>query len=359
VKFGQWLGLIVLVVSLYVLWQIRQLLLMAFAAILLATTLNQLARMLRNRLKLKRGISIITALAIFLISLVAFVWLIVPPLVGQFQEIATSQLPQVFALFTNWRARLADYLPAQIVASLPDAASIQEQAQPIGQFLVGRSLAVFSSSLGVILNLLLLIVLTIMMLVQPTAYRHVFVILFPAFYRRRVEEILDECEVSLGKWVVGALISMLAVALMSVVGLYALGIPYPLAQGILAGLLNFIPNLGPTLSVVLPMGLALLDAPWKSLAVFILYFIIQQIESSLLTPYIMAQQVSLLPALTLLAQVFFASSFGFLGLLLALPLSVVVKVWVNAVIIEDVLNRWHKPANLIDSTDRSPTMLES
>jgi predicted PurR-regulated permease PerM len=185
-------------------------------------------------------------------------------------------------------------------------------------------------------------VLTIMLLVQPTAYRNVFVMMFPQFYRRRVIEILDECEVSLGKWMVGALIGMIAVAVMSSVGLYVLGVPAPLAQGVLAGLLNFIPNLGPTLSMVLPMGIALLDSPWKSLWVIILYFVIQQIESSFLTPYIMSKQVSLLPALTLLAQVFFASFFGFAGLVLALPLSVVTKIWINAVVIEDLLNHWRK-----------------
>jgi predicted PurR-regulated permease PerM len=345
-KFGQWLGVIVLAVSLYVAWQIRQLLLMAFAAILLATSLNQLARVLRRRFKFKRGLAILGALVIFLLAITAFSWLIVPPLVTQFQEIAVDKLPRLFALSADWRNQLGRYLPKELITAIPDAAAIQEQAQPIGKFLLGGSFAIFSSSLTVILNLLLLLVLTIMLLVQPSSYRQVFVSLFPQFYRRRVEGILDECEISLGKWVIGASISMLAVALMSTVGLRALNIPYPLAQGVLAGLLNFIPNLGPTLSVVLPMGLALLDDPWKPILVLVLYFAIQQIESSLLTPYIMAQQVSLLPALTLLAQVFFASSFGFLGLLLALPLSVVFKIWFNAVVIEDVLNHWqHWPNN--------------
>lgn len=362
-KFGQWLGLIVLAISLFVAWQIRQLLLMAFAAILLATSLNQLARMLRHRLKLKKGLSILIALIIFLLALVAFSWLIVPPLVTQFKEIAVDKLPRLFALSADWRNHLGRYLPEQMMAAIPDAAAIQEQAQPIGKFLLGGSFAVFSSSLTVILNLLLLLVLTIMLLVQPESYRKVFVSLFPQFYRRRVGEILDECEVSLGKWVVGAAISMLAVALMSTVGLRVLNIPYPLAQGVLAGLLNFIPNLGPTMSVLLPMGLALLDDPWKPVLVLILYFFIQQIESSLLTPYIMAQQVSLLPALTLLAQVFFASSFGFLGLLLALPLSVVFKVWFNAVVIEDVLNHWQHWPNSQNATakvtDLDPWELET
>jgi predicted PurR-regulated permease PerM len=340
VQFGQWLGLVVLLISLYVIWQIRQLLLMAFAAILLATSLNQLARFLRYHLKISRQRSLLLALVTFLVVVLAFFWAIVPSLALQIQEIGTSQVPRVLRLAQTWEDTLRRYVPESFI---PNISTLQEQVQPVLKTLLGSSLAVFSGSLGVLLNMLLLIVLTIMLLVQPQSYRRVFVCLFPQFYRRRVEEILDECEVSLGKWVIGALIGMLAIALMSTAGLYALGVPAPLAQGFLAGLLNFIPNLGPTLSVVLPMGIALLDSPVKSLLVFILYFIIQQIESSLLTPYIMSRQVSLLPALTLMAQLFFASFFGFAGLVLALPLSVVSMIWFRMVLIEDVLNNWRKP----------------
>ena len=138
---------------------------------------------------------------------------------------------------------------------------------------------------------------------------------------------------------------MSVVAVLSSAGLALLGVKAALAQGILAGLLNFIPNIGPTLSVVLPMATALLDSPLKSLFVFVLYVAIQQFESNLLTPYVMAQQVALLPAATLLAQVFFATIFGFLGLALALPLTVVSQIWLRRVLIEDVLDRWGVPAH--------------
>ena len=88
------------------------------------------------------------------------------------------------------------------------------------------------------------------------------------------------------------------------------------------------------------MAIALIEAPWKALAVLILYIIIQQVESNLLTPVVMAQQVSLLPAITLISQLFFATFFGFLGLLLSLPLTVVGQIWFKEVIIKDVLDNW-------------------
>ncbi|MEN9568284.1 MAG: hypothetical protein RLZZ69_3480, partial [Cyanobacteriota bacterium] len=115
-----------------------------------------------------------------------------------------------------------------------------------------------------------------------------------------------------------------------------------LAHAVIAGLLNFIPNVGPTLSVFLPMAIALLDAPWKALAVLVLYVIIQQIESYWLTPTIMAKQVSLLPAITLISQLVFASLFGALGLLIALPLTIVVGTWIEEILFKDFLDKWKK-----------------
>ena len=88
------------------------------------------------------------------------------------------------------------------------------------------------------------------------------------------------------------------------------------------------------------MAIALLDNPWKPLLVFILYLVIQQIDANLVTPTVMAHRVSLLPAVTLISQLFFVTFFGFLGLFLALPLTVVAKIWLQEVLIKDVLDEW-------------------
>ena len=337
-KLGQLIGFFAIVVSLYILWQIRDLLLLLFAAIVLATALNRLSLRLQ-RSGMQHGLAVLCSIALLLALIVGFFWLIVPPFAVQFEEL-TQRVPQGFERLNSWTDYWRNRVPTQLVPYLPAVDSISQQVQPLLNRLLGGSVAFFSSSLGVILRVLLVLVLTGMLLANPQAYRKGFVRLFPSFYRRRVDGILDQCEVALGRWLGAALISMSVVALMSMVGLSILRIPSPLAQGILAGVLNLIPNLGPTISVIPPMAIALLEAPWKSLAVFGLYFAIQQIESNFLTPYVMAQQVSLLPAVTLLSQVFFATFFGFLGLFLALPLTVVGQIWVKEVLIKDVLDQW-------------------
>jgi predicted PurR-regulated permease PerM len=193
-----------------------------------------------------------------------------------------------------------------------------------------------------------------MLLADPVPYRDGFIRLFPSFYRRRIDEILHLCDDALQGWLVGILFNMVVITVLSLIGLSILRVPLALAQAMLAGLLTFIPNIGPGLSVIPPIAIALLDAPWKSLAVLVVYFAIQQIESNFLTPVVMAQQVSLLPAITLLSQVFFATFFGFLGLFLSLPLTVVVQVWIKEVLIKDILDKWksqEQPQIAIEKAD--------
>jgi predicted PurR-regulated permease PerM len=337
---GQWLGILTVILSLYILWQIRQMLSLVFAAIVAATLLNRLAHNLQRRFRWSRTLGVLGALAIFITILVSFGIAIFPPFISQFQELITTKFPAFIKYASQWRTHIQTYAPPALIPYLPNLDNLESQIQPLLTSVAGRSLAIFSNSLTAILNLLFVVILTIMFLAQPDSYRRVFIALFPSFYRRRVSGILTECEESLSKWFGGAILSMIVVAALSFIGLIALGIPLALAQAILAGLLNFIPNVGPTLSVVIPMSIALLDEPWKAVAIFFVYLAIQQFESNFLTPYIMSQQVSLLPALTLISQIFFTTFFGFLGLLLALPLTVVGKVWINAVLIEDVLDRW-------------------
>lgn len=335
------MGLLALIASCYILWQIRQALLLLFAAVVLATALNKLARYLQ-KFRLKRSLAVLVSISFLILIFVGLFLIIVPPFTQQFQQL-TQRGPQGIAKLNEWIDQIESRFSGQFGQRLPnlDVNDIMQQLQPLFKQLVGGAGAFVGNTLGVILSFLLVIVLTLMTLAEPLSYRKAFIQLFPSFYRRRVDGILDECEIALGRWAIGALISMSVITLLSLIGLSVLKVPLALAHAVVAGLLNLIPNIGPGLSVIPPMTIALLDSPLKSGLVLLLYFLIQQFESNLLTPYVMAQQVSLLPAVTLIAQVFFATFFGFLGLLLALPLTVVAQVWIREVLIKDILNQWH------------------
>ena len=340
-NLGTWIGLVVFFISLYILWQIKQLLLLLFTAIVLATSLNILVKKFQQR-GIKRFNAVFLSTLFLIVVIVGCIWIVVPPFIDQFQDL-TNLIPLGVEKLNTWIDLFSESLDPRIITLLPDTDELNRQLQPLIQQFLGGGLTIFYNSLGVLLSILLLLAITLMLLADPMTYREGFKRLFPAFYRRRVEEILTLCTKGLEGWLVGILFNMVVIALLSFIGLLILGIPLALSQAMLAGIMTFIPNLGPTLSVVSPMAIALIEAPWKSLAVLILYIIIQQVESNLLTPIVMAQQVALLPAITLLSQLFFATFFGFLGLFLSLPLTVVGQIWFKEVIIKDVLDDWHRP----------------
>lgn len=351
-NLGEWIGLLVFILSFYILWQIRQILLLVFAGVVLASALNRLAKFLQKWKRLKRSWAVFLSISFLVLICIIVVLLIVPPFVVEFQQL-TNRFPQGINKgienLNDWVNQLEYRLSGEFSKRILDIVNIEniiqqlqnlvnQLAEGIGAFL-GGTVGFVGGTVGGFLSFLLVMILSIMILAEPLAYRQAFIRLFPSFYRRRVEYILDRCDVALGGWLVGILLNMTAITLLSWIGLSILGVRLALAHAVLAGLLTFIPNIGPGLSVMPPMVIAFLDDPWKSLAVLILYILIQQAESNFLTPYVMAQQVSLLPAVTLLAQLFFATFFGFLGLFLALPLTVVAQVWLQEVLIKDVLDR--------------------
>ncbi|MBE9028415.1 AI-2E family transporter [filamentous cyanobacterium LEGE 11480] len=340
-KLGQWVGILALTLALYILWQIRSVLMLIFAAVVLATALNTLGQQIQQRLKLDRAISLMMAICGIVGLLALALWLVVPPFVDQFQEL-TQLVPQGVDRLDQLVKDFSNVAPPFLEPYLPTVEDVVQQLQPLANRLLGSSVTFVSGTLGGILDVLLVVILTLMLLFDPAPYRRAFIRVFPSFYRRRVQEILDKCGESLQGWLLGILFNMLVIGGLSGLGLLIAGIRLPLANGIFAGLLTFIPTIGPALSVVPPMAIALLDAPWKSLVVLGIYFVVQQLETNVLTPMVMAQQVALLPAVTLLSQVFFATFFGFLGLLLALPLTVVGQVWLQEVVVKDILDRWQE-----------------
>ena len=141
----------------------------------------------------------------------------------------------------------------------------------------------------------------------------------------------------------GVLISSICVAILAFIGLSLLGIKLTFANAILAGMLNVIPNVGPTLGTIFPMAVAILQSPWKAVAVLVLYVLIQNMESYVITPSVMHHQLKLLPGLTLAAQVAFTLIFGPIGLLLALPLAVCLQVLIRDLLINDFLDGLKRP----------------
>ncbi len=341
-KLTDWINLALIAIVLVILWQFRQIVLLIFAAVVLTTVLNSLIRSFVQVYGWRRSRAMLVTAALILLGIFLFLWLVLPLFVSQFHELI-QLLPRGFAKLVGWfdrvRSNPPGWFPDPQLTFIPGLGEILRQMTTIGSRVFGNFLTFFSSFVVIVLQALLLLVLTVMMLSNPSAYRRLLLRLFPSGYRRRADDILTKCEVALLSWLGGVAFSSLFVASLSFVGLLLLGVPYAFAHAVLAGLLNFIPNLGPTLSAVSPVFVAFLQSPGKAALVVILYIVIQNLESYWFTPMAMQKQVSLLPAATLIAQIFFATFLGPLGLILALPMAVVSKTWIEEAWIKDVLEQ--------------------
>ena len=367
---GQWIGIVMVGMTLYILWQIRQLMLIIFTAIVLATATNSLVRACSDRFQIPRKRSIWLVLGLLFIVGILFIALIIPPFIAQFQELiqlVPKGLEKAWLSIPRWIDWVLQKVPSRFIETRNtllllkdqvkqgngfslgnyqlDLSQLSQQASPIVTTFLENFFSVFNNAITATLQVVLVLILSLLILVNPTAYRSAAILLFPSFYRRRANEILTQCEESLCNWFGGILISSLFVGGASGIILGLLGIKLALAHALLAALLNFIPNIGPALSVIFPLSVALQTPSWKVLGVMGAYLIIQNLESYWVTPTIMARQVSLLPALTLIAQIFFATVFGLMGLILALPLAVVSKVWIEELLVHDILDRWQLESN--------------
>tara|TARA_E500000178_G_scaffold143719_1_gene143302 strand:- start:161 stop:1240 length:1080 start_codon:yes stop_codon:yes gene_type:complete len=354
VKFQHWLGLATLLVSGLLLWSLRDVLIHLFAGVVLAMALCTLVGALRERWTLSRPLALLVCL-LGLASLVAIaVAVILPPFFSQFQQLLL-QLPaagrELQQIITGWLSSASTLVYGQNSqpAISPSDVSNGLSGLPSGPALASGVTGSLKGLLGLagnvgsgLVQLLFVVAVTLMVSIQPMAYREVGIQLVPSFYRRRARSILLQCGDALSSWMIGVLISSFCVAVLAGIGLTLLGVKLVVANALLAGLLNVIPNVGPTLSTVFPMSVALVDAPWKALAVLVLYVVIQQVESYVITPSVMQHQVNLLPGLTLTAQFIFTVLFGPLGLLMALPLAVVLQVLIREIVIHDLLDPWKK-----------------
>ncbi|MTF40015.1 AI-2E family transporter [Cyanobacterium aponinum] len=337
-NFGQSLGFLAFLISLYILWQIRHLLLLVFSAIIFAVALNRLVKKLENI-----GWSRYQSVYLTVLSLIAVIFILVllifPPFIDQFQLLINA-LPKVPIKINELIENIAGDNYQVFETFLNNFNKIINDNNLLPAQVINNFIALFSNFLNVTFQVIFVFVLTVVFLLNPLKYRRYLLKVFPAFYRYRIDEILNKTEIAIVNWLGGILINCIFIGVLSGVGLFFLQVKLVLVHALLAGLLNFIPNIGPTLSVVFPITIAVVDSPWQIIPIIVWYFIIQNIESYWLTPKVMADKVSLLPAVTLFAQIFFATVFGLLGLLLALPLTVVVKTWMEEILFKDILDNW-------------------
>lgn len=183
-----------------------------------------------------------------------------------------------------------------------------------------------SNTLAALTAFVLLVFLAMYIGAEPKVYREWLIAVVPATSRAYVREVLAEIATVLRKWLVTQLIAMVVIGVVSMIVLLVLDVKAAFALAFIAGLMEFIPTVGPILSAVPAVLMAFVDSPEKALFVVIAYWGIQFLENNLLIPFLMRGEMDLPPAITLVAQTLMTLVFGFLGLMVAVPMTAAVLV---------------------------------
>jgi predicted PurR-regulated permease PerM len=196
---------------------------------------------------------------------------------------------------------------------------------------------VVSSTLTVIGAAVLIIFLAIYIGAEPHVYHQGLLHLFPHPSRARAGAVLSEVATVLRKWLVMQLVAMGTVGAVTLVAMLLLDVKAAFALGFIAALLEFIPTVGPVLAAAPAVAMGFVDSPEKAVAVLVVCWVIQFLENNLLIPKLMRDGMDIPPALTLVAQALFTLVFGFIGLMVAVPVTAALLVAVKMLYVTDVV----------------------
>jgi predicted PurR-regulated permease PerM len=351
----RWVLVAVLVVILLLAaWAIRGILLLLLSSVILVVTFSMPVRYLGRR-GVPRAPAIVLSLIFFALLIITLMALALPELVRQFTTLATVNIPQgVQALVERWNSGdIQQQFPFLQSISTEDITNLLNQlsgqiASALGQLGVSV-LPVLGGVADTVLSILIVVFLSLYLLVDPQMHQEGLVRLFPISYRYRVREIISRLDETLRGWLRATLFSMIFVGVATWGGLAILGLQQAAALGVLAGMLAFIPNFGPILALIPSIAVGVTQTPGSLGWIVVIIYGVSFIQSQIVTPLLVAGSIKIPPVLVLLGQIIAGVFGGFLGLVLAVPITAILIVLVQEVYIKDVLGD-RQPLDLQEKT---------
>lgn len=314
---------IALVALAALLWINREVLLLAFGAVVISTLFRGLTRQVRRIAPLPWRWAVVVTLVMLAIIVVAAGWFFGMRVADQFAQLQ-QQLPQAAQEAEQWVSQWPN--GRQAIEGLRHAAFSKELV----------AIAAHAVS-GAVAGVLLVLFGAIYITLDPELYQRGVVRLVPVAQRARVNTALEAAGEALSRWLRGQLLLMLAVGGLTGIGLVLIGVPLAFSLAVIIGVLEFIPLIGPIGGAIPGILLAFTQGPSTAFHALLVYVAVQQAENHLLVPLVQRWAVQLPPALTLFSVLACTVTFGLLGTIFATPLAVVAMVLVQRLYVKDGL----------------------
>ena len=297
---------VIFLLALWVLFQIRDILFLVFIAFILMTALRPLVDWLA-------WARVPRVLAILLIYTIVF---------GFFGVSFAGTIPTLVIQSTKFMQELPTFLEKVLPYWNIDARSLSAQIAPISENIVKLTVGIFSN----LVTTLTILVFTFYFLLERKNLESLFASIMGENAAERVIVTLKEVESRLGAWVNGQILLMAIIGVSVYMGLSLLHVEFALPLAIIAGVLEIVPMIGPIVSAVPAVLVALTISPFLALSVIALYFILQQVENNIFVPIILKKSVGLSPIVTIFALMVGGRLAGIVGAILAVPIVLVLQV---------------------------------
>jgi predicted PurR-regulated permease PerM len=316
-------------------WILRKVLLLAFGAVVIAAIIRAFARPAIRRYPKHEKLGILGAVLVLLLVLGGIGWLFGSQISEQMRGLG-ERLPQAAASVRSWAEQNA--VGRFVLEKMQTAGAEGGEAGGSGGMMAGLKQAV-TITLNSVGHALLMLAAGIYFAFDPRLYVNGLTRLFAPAHRDKIREALQTCGDTLQDWLLGQLISMVTIGTLTAAGLALVGCPVPLALGLLAGLLVFVPVVGFLVAFVPTVLMALSESPQVAVAAVIVFIVVQQLEEQVVLPLAQKWATALPPALGLLALAATGVLFGLPGLIFGAPLAVVTMCLVRKLYLENGIEK--------------------
>jgi len=336
----RWVLVTIVVVLLVVaMWLIRDILMLTLTAVIFAVLLDIPVRFFVRR-GIRRPIAVLLTLILVVVSVGAATALLLPGLLDQFRDLIVTYIPRAAEQLQ------VELQPKNLIARFPFLEGIDLKAftdQFSNQFLGGLAnitsqvFPFFGSLATVVLSILIVFFLALYFIADPGTHERGLLKLVPVPYRPRAQGVLVKLDTVLRKFLQAQVVLMILTGASTGIALFLIGMPLSGVLGTITGLLSFVPNFGPLLALVPILAVAIINIPAQVGVIIVVFYVLQFVLSQLIAPLLLGQEVNLPPAIILLSQIIAGIFFGFMGILLSVPLAAIIVVLVREIYVRDIL----------------------
>ncbi len=305
--------------GLYVLYLVRDIILLLIISFILSSALTPLVDWLYSKFRFPRGLTVILVYLVF-IGVVALIFsLLIPQLITEFTLIGSN--------ISGYQDQFSSQ--SEFIFDTAMRFGLEDSIQSFGETLTNLTSNLFQATVSVfvrIFDIITVLVVSFYLVIEQDGMKNFIKSLTPPQYHGLIAQVVTKVQRKLGQWLLGQLALMFSIFLLTYVALSLIGVKYALVLALVAGLLEVLPYIGPILSAVPAAFVGFLQSPILLVVVIVLYTLIQQVENYLLAPRILGKSVGANPLVILIALLVGYNIAGVLGMVIAAPVVAIVTV---------------------------------